>query len=1259
MLITASQIVEWVNTNSKEAQISLPRLIRRLCYDPSETKALSFPAGDSTYKPGWDGISHRDKGNAWVPEGTSYWEMGCDKGITSKAHSDLSKRTASTPEEIRKKSHFIFVTPRRWSNKDKWIKENSTINEWKGIKAFDADDLEQWLEQNPVVSQQFAEELGIYGYGVESLEKNWLRWSAQCSPAITSNAFFRDRKELKESFISCIRNKLLDKSLPRIINVKAESIEEAVAFATCSILSSSDLRDQALCITSPNGWKYIDTNKQINISISTCSETSSAFPANNEFITIIPSLSGGSHNRSKSTHNDMFVLNRISIYEFEKSLIDIGIEESDSKRFALTTGRSWTIYRRRFATNLAIKNPDWIDSNEAKSLAAVCLLGDWSQANENDRKIIERLSRSTYDDFEKNLLHLSKVNDSPLIRIGDIWKAKSPLELLDLFGERVTSDQLDEFFKIAEEILLPPDPKLELPESQRHAAQIYRKTRPHSGLLIESLCDSLVKLSARGSDMPGLQSKDICVRVDNLIYKLFNDANSTRWLSLASLLPELAEASPDSFITSIEKSLNIENPPIFQLILETNNSDSSGITGICWHSGLLWALERLAWSPRRMARVALILAKLTHVEYKSNWSNKPLSSLVGIFRTWLPQTAATCQQRLESLELIVKKDPDAAFDLTLSLCDRGQQFVTPAASPSWRDDNSGTRSAITHDEVYTVYRSAKKHLYDLCKNNALRISRALNDSIGKDKDDISSMLPLIAEVSDKLKNEDRESIRKRLRDIIHWHTNYDDTPKEELDIWIDSIEACYTSLAPQDPVDKNKWLFEAHFVQLPEDKEDISHRGETLLQRRIEALNEIYNMTGFGGIEDLIKKCEDSYTVGSVVVKCNFRDINWSNWILNNSSDFCSGSKTSIFTHGLLLSIEIEEVTSILQATLKSPREKWPLSRVSNLFTISPRTPEIWSLLERNNCNLEKLYWNSVEPPQFLESEALIFSINKFLQYERPRSALQCCQYKLEDVDPTVLLEILQEVSKGKESNRNLIQGWHLGKAIDRLEQSEEIDRDKLMSIEFSLFPALMYSAEDKPLTLYRKITSDPKLLSELICICYKPRNSKRDEAPNAALVETAHSVLNECKKIPSRNKEIINYESLESFVDDVRAICSKKDRLAVSDHILGEMLARSPSDDNDQWPCLVVRDLLDRPEMEEVRNGFRLGIFNKRGVTTRMPTDGGIQERELAAYYYRQAERCRISHPFVAATLDESAKNYEYHGRLEDESASLSKETY
>ena len=64
---------------------------------------------------------------------------------------------------------------------------------WADVRAYDADDLEQWLEQSPVVALQFADEAGTHRLGMVTLERYWASWSNQCAPTITEAAFLLDQ----------------------------------------------------------------------------------------------------------------------------------------------------------------------------------------------------------------------------------------------------------------------------------------------------------------------------------------------------------------------------------------------------------------------------------------------------------------------------------------------------------------------------------------------------------------------------------------------------------------------------------------------------------------------------------------------------------------------------------------------------------------------------------------------------------------------------------------------------------------------------------------------------------------------------------------------------------------------------------------------------------------------------------------------------------------------------------------------------------
>src|SRR5206468_6012414 len=119
MRITATKIAQWAKT--ARARLSLPRLVRKLVHTAGTPLGAAFPAGDSTGLPGWDGELLSEDGSPWIPKGKSFWEFSCEAQVTKKANEDYNRRTKQIKSKIRKKSTFVVLTARRWSEKSRWL----------------------------------------------------------------------------------------------------------------------------------------------------------------------------------------------------------------------------------------------------------------------------------------------------------------------------------------------------------------------------------------------------------------------------------------------------------------------------------------------------------------------------------------------------------------------------------------------------------------------------------------------------------------------------------------------------------------------------------------------------------------------------------------------------------------------------------------------------------------------------------------------------------------------------------------------------------------------------------------------------------------------------------------------------------------------------------------------------------------------------------------------------------------------------------
>ena len=91
--VTALDLQGWAD--SEHARITLPHLIGRLVWATGqEIVRNEFPTG----RTGWDGQVETRKLDAFVPEGTSGWELGC--GTTSRRKPKrISKAARRTPAD--------------------------------------------------------------------------------------------------------------------------------------------------------------------------------------------------------------------------------------------------------------------------------------------------------------------------------------------------------------------------------------------------------------------------------------------------------------------------------------------------------------------------------------------------------------------------------------------------------------------------------------------------------------------------------------------------------------------------------------------------------------------------------------------------------------------------------------------------------------------------------------------------------------------------------------------------------------------------------------------------------------------------------------------------------------------------------------------------------------------------------------------------------------------------------------------------------
>src|SRR5690554_5904382 len=906
MYITGTHLVQW--SDQREAQGMLPVLVRRLISATSHTTALAIPGGDSVSRPGWDGVVEVVEGCPWVPVGKSYWEIGTSKDPASKANSDFDKRVDQIAASEAAQAVFAFVTPRSWAGKQAWQAKARSQSIWADVLVWDADDLEAWLETSPSTSLWMGMQLNIAGHGIEAVEKYWENWSCQSDPVITAVALFLGREnaqtKLKEN---------IQKRKP-IITVLADSQSEAVAFV-CALLIEEGYFSHAACITSDEGWQFVNANPGLQLLVITDNRIGNQ-PAPREGVCLIVPMAIGDQEFNlmgiggQAIHKETVELRRPKPDEFEKSICELGIAASDAARYARTLGRSWTAFRRMYARNPAFKKPYWTESADATSLLILTLVGSWSGASEGDRACVEAIADRTYEDIENELFRLITLDDAPVIKIGTTWKAKAPLELLQLMAPRLTDAILKRFFQVAHAVFEKADPILELEEDQRWMASIYGKVREQSGVVLDAMAESIAKL---GYFSDSFDSAIIGNYVRCFVKELLENADGERWLSVSSFLRSFAEAAPNEFLNAVQSSLQKSDKPVTRLITETQ---TSGVMGRCWHANLLWALELLAWYPTRLRRVANILAELSNVEVKGNWANTPFNSLVSLFRPWAPQTTASVEQRLNALKIVAAQNSDVSWKLLIALLPDRTSFVTANAKPLWRDDDAGV-GQVTYGDVWDIVIPTVDLLIEKASENALRIAELI-PRINEFNTGCQNRLISLITSAATLPDEEREIIRSAIRKFLSWENSYNKDEEQHDRTTADTLRPLFDQLAADDLVIRHAWVFANGWVELPDGREgDYEKASEARAEARASALQDIYQVEGWQGVERLAKRCGDPGLVGRELIKEPFERNELVQWLSQWHESQSNSLPFNALTREVLYALPQAEFMDFLQACLR------------------------------------------------------------------------------------------------------------------------------------------------------------------------------------------------------------------------------------------------------------------------------------------------------------------------------------------------------
>ncbi len=1246
--IKAADLEAWVGRNIP-ARIRLAVLLRTLVNSTgSGLRKVDFPGNDDAQRPGWDGYIDATQGTPWIPEGLSGWEFGTTEDVKGKADGDFAKSVQATAKAERDQTTFVFVTPRHWPGKEAWIKEMRAKALWKDIRAYDSSNLEQWLEQSIAAQAWFANETLRLSNGVRSLDKCWADWADVASPPLVGSLFAPAIDGAKRTIVSRLSEQPDEPTV-----IAADSAEEALAFLAQLFgpRGGEELekhRDRILVFDEPGVLPKLAQGTRDFIAVTANRKVEHELgPLSRSMHTIVV------YPRNAANANPDVVLEPLNYDAFRSALEEMGYGQDDVTRYGNESGRSLTVLRRRLSNVPAVRTSEWAASHEtAASLIPFLLVGAWSSTNTADQTALTFLaSVNSYEELEKECQRLVGLNDAPLWSVGTHRGVISKIDLLFAIAGSITAHDLKRYFELAKRVLGEDDPRLDLPEGERWAASIYGKSREFSGALRAGISETLVLLAVHGNHLFRTRLGVDCEGAVNRLVRELLTPLKTRILEANDRdLTAYAEAAPDEFLSILEEDLKSDHPESYGLMRPAG----TGVFGACPRSGLLWALEGLAWNPSTLPRAALILAQLAEIEINDNWVNKPISSLKSIFRAWMPQTAADHDTRLRVLRLLAEKFPKVAWYICLAQLDTGPKMGDYSHKPRWRNDGHGfgepfkTRGPI-HDFMRAMADWALSWNGGYTRDMLCNLIHHLHD-LGEEYQ--AKVWELVATWAASASDTDKAFVREKIRVTVMSRRGRKRLNGTEFSNLRAAAKAAYLALEPSDLLNKHEWLFRKFWVEesadeLNDDDMDFHKCEKRVTKLRVHALREIFEARGLPGIFELAEMGETASQIGWLMAKYILPVKELPGLLLATlppSSNRESWARTNLIA-GSLRAVDDEERVALLRKTKK---ELSPADFV-RLLLLAPFRRSTWQMVDKLAEEHRDTYWNQVEPDWIHDAaDENNEAVERLIMAQRPRAAFHCVHFNLETLEPGLLFRLMSELLKqGKDQPGQYQLDQHcLGEAFQLLDKSPALTPEQKARLELAYIDILGdYGIPN----LERYVERHPELFVQAVVWVYRRKDGGEDppELQVAAeqvqsLAERGYKLLESLGRIPGHDDlGELQADRLALWIKTVRDASDQLGRLDIADSCLGKLLSGAPVGIDGVWPCEPVRQVMEEVHSKEMMEGASIGRYNSRGPTWR--GEGGGKERELANKYRAWADALQYSHPFVAsALLMQMVKTYE-----------------
>jgi hypothetical protein len=307
-------------------------------------------------------------------------------------------------------------------------------------------------------------------------------------------------------------------------------------------------------------------------------------------------------------------------------------------------------------------------------------------------------------------------------------------------------------------------------------------------------------------------------------------------------------------------------------------------------------------------------------------------------------------------------------------------------------------------------------------------------------------------------------------------------------------------------------------------------------------------------------------------------------------------------------------------------KSDWTPEQTGQFLACLPFTKEAWDRASEWLQMHENEYWTRTDGNAYQADGDLDIAIEKLIEYGRPHAAINCLirmRHAMQPIDTNQCVRgLLAALSSGEPSYA--MDGYHIVELVKFLQAEPSVNQDDLFNVEWAYVPLLNRNKGAAPQLLESRLASDPEFFCKVIRLIYRSKNevqpSKELPAESKAIATNTWRLLHEWKTPPgTETNGTFSENRFTEWLQSVKELCTESGHLEVALINIGKVLIYTSPDPDGLWIRRAVAAALNDREADDMRNGFRTGIYNSRGVHWVDPT--GNPERELAKEFRRKAE--------------------------------------